>query len=167
MTNMEMDITYEVEVSGKTQPEYMISQSISAWLQGNLENLLDDDENPVFNQVNTGFNEKLKTFGKHPVCDVYVNNTEYSTTFNVTQPERVNTYIIFYMKGATNATYMRACKVHDYIMQEFIINDDFKKLTGIVDGTQILNSGLRVEPIKKVWGVMGTFELSHSIIQRM
>lgn len=161
------ETTYVVEVSGKTLPEYTISQQISAWLQSNIAGLTDDKNNVIFSKVNTGFNQdSLKTFGKKPVCDVYINQVVYSDTFDVTQPDKVHTIVLFYLKGASNNSYMQACMVHDYLMQEFITNDNFKKLTGIVSNTYIKNSELRIQPIQKKWGVIGAFELSHMIIQR-
>ena len=164
---VDVDATYRIELKGKTTPEYTISQQISAWLQENLEGLTDDHNHKLFSRVNTGYNEEtLKTFGKQPVCDVYINNIEYSDTFEVTQPDKVNTIVLFYLKGASNKSYMDACALHDYIMQEFITNDDFKQLDGIVSNTRIQNSELRIQPIRKKWGVIGAFELSHWIIQR-
>ena len=161
------DTTYRIELHGKTTPQYTISQKISAWLQENLEALTDDHNKKLFSRVNTGYNEEtLKTFGRQPVCDVYINNVEYQDTFEVTQPDKVNTIILFYMKGASNKTYMDACALHDYIMQEFITNDSFRELEGIVSNTRIENSELRIQPIRKKWGVIGAFELSHWIIQR-
>lgn len=164
---LDVDATYRIELKGKTLPEYTISQQISAWLQENLTSLTDDHNRKLFSRVNTGYNEEtLKTFGKQPVCDVYINNIEYRDVFEVTQPDKVNSIILFYLKGASNKSYMDACRLHDYIMQEFIVNEDFKVLPDIISDTRILNSELRVQPIRKKWGVIGAFELSHWIIPR-
>ena len=164
---IDVDATYRIELKGKTEPKYTISQQISAWLQKNLEGLTDDHDKTLFSKVNTGYNEEtLKTFGGKPVCDVYINNVEYSDTFEVTQPDKVNTIILFYFKGANNNSYMEACALHDYIMQEFINNEDFQELEGIVSETRIKNSELRIQPIRKKWGVVGAFELSHWLILR-
>ena len=165
---VDVDATYRIKLKSKTKPEYTISQQIAEWLQTNLESLTDDEDKPLFNKVNTGYNEdSLKTFGRQPVCDIHVgNNIEYSDTFEVTQPDKVNSIVLFYMKGANNKNYMNACSLHDYVMQEFIVNDDFKELDGIVSNTRIQNSELRTQLIRKQWGVIVAFELSHWIIQR-
>lgn len=171
MTNddieVDVDATYRIELKGKTTPTYTISQQISAWLQENLEGLTDDHNKKLFKKVNTGYNDdSLKTFGRQPVCDVHISGIEYSDTFEVTQPDKVNSIVLFYMKGATNKAYMKACALHDYIMQEFIVNEDFKQLKDIVSNTRIQNSEIRTELIRKQWGVIGAFELSHWIIPR-
>ena len=161
---VDVDATFRFKIEEKIAYQYTISQQISAWIQKNLEELTDDDNKKLFSHVSTGFNEDaLKTFGNQPVCDVYINNTGYDHTFDVTQPEQVNSVVLFYLKGASDKSYMNACAVHDYIMQEFIENENFKSLDGIVSDTRITNSELRVQSIRKKWGVMGAFELSHHL----
>lgn len=154
--------TYRFTLTGKTSKNYGLAYKISQWLVTNLSGLLDDDNNVIFSKVNTGFNENsLKTFSGKPTCDVYINNIEYSTDFDESRPATVNTIVLFYFKGANNHAYMKACELHDYIMQEFITNPDFQELEGIVQNTYIKNSELMTQPINKKWGVMGAFELSH------
>lgn len=159
---MKTDIEYEFPLSESIQPDYRFAASIIEWLTSNLTLLKDDEGNKLFKKVNTGFNEdSLKSFGKKPVCDVYINNVDYSTDFSEHKPESVNTIVIYYLKGANNPTYLKACEVHDYLMQEFLENNSFKRLTDIVTDTYILNSEIQPSPISKKWGVMGILELSH------
>ena len=159
-----MDETYTFHISERTIPEYTISTAISQWLVSNLESLVDDYNHVIFSKVNCGFNENtLKTFGKKPTCDVYINSVEYNTDFDYSAPEAVNTIILFYMKGANNNAYMQCCALHDYIMQEFLENESFRRLDGVVRDTYITNSELMNQPFNKKWGVMGAFELSHKL----
>lgn len=159
---MNTDIVYTFEVSESTIPDYRFASSIVTWLTENMESLTDDHEDPIFGKVNIGFNEEtLKTFGKTPVCDIYINNTDFTTDFDEHKPETVHTVLIFYIKGANNPAYMKACELYDYIMQEFIENESFKCLDNIVRDTYISNSEIQPRPIGKKWGVMGILELSH------
>ena len=168
MTNNTDDITvpvnaeYEIHITDKTLPEYTMAQQISEWLHDNLESLVDDEEQPLFNKVNYGFNEdNLRNFGTSPVCDVYINNIEYDTGMGENKPDKVHTIIIFYFKGANNKAYTELCKLHDYIMQEFCSNEDFQVLPGVIRDTYVENSRLMSQAIRKQWGVMGAFELAH------
>lgn len=159
---MNTHIEYEFDVANTTILDYKFASSISTWLCENLEQLTDDNNHIIFGRVNTGFNENsLKTFGKKPVCDIYINNVEYTTDFDYHTPEKVNTILIFYLKGANNHSYSKACELHDYILQEFIENESFRRLEDIVKETYITNSELMTQPINKKWGVMGAFELTH------
>ncbi len=162
------DATFQFCVSGQTQSSFKVSVAVSEWLVNNLSSLKDDNDKIIFNKVSNGFNQnKLKTFSGHPTCDVYINSIDYETDFDYCQPVNVNTIVLFYFKGANNKAYMKACELHDYIMQEFITNDSWKTLTvkdkQIVQDTVITNSQLMMQPIQKNWGVMGAFELSHKL----
>lgn len=160
----EIDIDYSFDVSESIDPDRKLTSKISIWLKENLENLKDDYENIIFNKVNFGYNEdSLKGFGNKPVCDVYVNNVEYSEDFDEYPAESVHSIIIFYMKGANNKTYLKACDLHDYLVQKFTKNRSFKFLEDTVRDTRILNSELMNQPINKKWGVMGALELSHEL----
>ena len=162
--DMETDITYTFTVTDDTIPIYTISQQISNWIKTNLEGLKDTQGNTIFGKVNHGYNDStLKTFGKYPVCDVYIDEIEYDLDFDYQAPIKVNTIVLFYLKGANNHTYCKVCELHDYIMQQFISNEDWKSLTGIVKNTWITRSRLMTQPINKKWGVMGAFELTHSL----
>lgn len=163
---MNTDIRYTFNVTGQVEPDYRFAVSIIDWLVGNLKELTTDEDDKLFNEVNIGYNEEsLKSFGKKPVCDVYFNNVNYDTDFDEHTPETVNSIVIYYLKGANNPTYMKACEIHDYITQEFLKNDSFKRLNDIVRDTFILNSEIQPSPVGKRWGVMGIFELSHILYQ--
>ena len=161
-TIVDLDETWTIQLTGKTLPKYGIAYKVSNWLKNNLETLTDDDNNPVFNKVNLGFDENnLKSFGVKPVCDVHINDFTYDPNFDYSMPNTVNSIILFYSKGTSDKSYLNACRVHDYILQEFLTNDDFKTLESTVRDTHISNSRLMIQPIRKRWGVMGAFELSH------
>ena len=164
LIEVDLDELYTFSISEKTMPDYTMSTNISSWLKNNLASLTDDNSNPIFGKVNNGFNENtLKTFGKNPVCDVYINRVDYEGNFECHIPQRVHTIVLFYLKGANNHTYEKACGIHDYLMQEFIENESFRRLDNIVSDTYILNSELRIQPLNKKWGVIGAFELSHTL----
>ena len=156
------DVTYELTLREKVTPDYRMSSTISNWLKTNLESLTDDDDNPVFSKVNMGFNEdNLKSFSSKPVCDIHIDSVEYGTTFDDDMPDKVNSILIFYFKGTNNKSYEKACKIHDYIMQEFLTNPEFKMLDDFVRDTQITESRVTRQNINKKLGVMGAFALTH------
>ena len=129
-----------------------------------IEELVDDDDNAIFGKVNNGFNENtLKTFGNKPVCDIYINKINYEGSFDNHIPGSVETLVIAYLKGANNTTYMKACELHDYIMQEFIENEEFQRLDNIVKETVISDSEFRIQPLNKKWGVVVAFQLTHTL----
>lgn len=161
---LDVDATYTFNFTERVCEDYKLATAISNWLKQNLESLTDDDNHTIFSKVNNGYNENtLKTFGKKPVCDVYIDSVEYDGDFDYHTPRSVKTIIIFYSKGANNHNYMQICSIHDYIMQEFIENESFRRLQSIVKDTYITNSELMTQPINKKWGVMGAFELSHQL----
>ena len=161
---VDIDLSYQFKVSGKTSPDFTMSTQISQWLVDNLSGLTDDNDKTIFSKVNTGFNENtLKTFGKQPVCDVYIDHIDYDTDFDFNRPKTAHTIVLFYLKGANNHTYMQVASLHDYIMQEFTTNPEFKELTGVVRDTFVNGSKLMMQPINKKWGVMGAFELTHAL----
>lgn len=164
MTNIPINEEFEFDLSESTIPDYKMCALISQWIHDNLEQLTDDDDHKLFNKVNYGFNEDiLKTFGKKPVCDIYVDNIEYESDITYSKPESAHSIIIFYIKGANDKAYIQTCQIHDYIMQQFIKNEDWKHLQGIVRDTVITNSQVMNQPINKKWGVMGAFELRHDL----
>ena len=136
---VDIDLSYQFKVSGKTSPDFTMSTQISQWLVDNL------------------------TFGKQPVCDVYIDHIDYDTDFDFNRPKTAHTIVLFYLKGANNHTYMQVASLHDYIMQEFTTNPEFKELTGVVRDTFVNGSKLMMQPINKKWGVMGAFELTHAL----
>ena len=153
---------YTFEVSERLSRDYKYASSILAWLTENLESLTDDEDKKIFGKVNTGFNEEtIKTFGKTPVCDIYINNSEFSSDFDEHKPQEVHTVLIFYVKGANNPTYIKACELYDYVMQQFIAEESFRMLEDVVMDTYITDGEIQPRPIGKKWGVMGVLELSH------
>ena len=155
---------YEFTIKQQLDPDYGMVTQIIEWLQTNMASILDDYNNPVFNKVNTGFNEStIKTFGKRPVCDVFIKNVDYGTDFDAHTPTKVHSIVIFYLKGANNPTYLKACELHDLVMQEFLTNNDFQVLEDVVRETYIENSSVTNQSIRGGYGVMGTFELSHTL----
>lgn len=162
--DVDVDESYTFCISEKVLPDYGVSTNILEWLQQNMQGMLDDYNHPIFGKVNTGFNDNiLKTFGKRPVCDVYINQVEYSTDFDHTLPIKVDSIVLFYLKGANNQTYVKGCELHDLIMQEFITNTDFKHLPDVVRDTRVNNSEIRNQNIRGGYGVMGAFELTHDL----
>ena len=64
---------YTFQITHRLTGNYGVTRSILQWLTGNMSGLVDDYNKPIFGKVNIGFNESiLKTFGKKPVCDVYI-----------------------------------------------------------------------------------------------
>ena len=168
MTNedliVDVDEEYTFNISEKLTQDYRMAASIIEWLQGNLEELTDDDDKIIFSKVNCGFTEStLKSYGKKPVCDVYLDRVEYGGDFDNHVPINMYTFLLFHMKGANNPNYIKACGLHDYLMQELISNESFRQLPSIVKDTHIENSEIRIQPINKKWGVIGAFELKHEL----
>ena len=156
------DIEYIFDLSDSITPDFKTALRISEWLHDNLCDLKDDNDKIIFNKVNYGFQEdNLKGFGKKPVCDVYINDVEYNSEFEYTTPKSVHSIILFYIKGANNNSYLKCCELHDYLIQEFLTNEEFRCLEGYVKDTEILNSELMNQSINTKWGVMGALELSH------
>lgn len=161
---VDLDERYHFTVTERTIQDYKMSSAISNWIRTNLEGLTDDNNNTIFGKVNNGFNENaLKSFGNKPVCDIYINKISYEGNFDNHIPESVETLIISYLKGANNHTYMKACELHDYIMQEFIENEEFQRLDNIVKETYISDSEFRIQPLNKKWGVVVAFQLTHTL----
>ena len=158
-----LDEEYEFAVTEKTIPDYRMCGQISQWIHNNLEELTDDDDHVIFGKVNYGYNEEtLKSFGKKPVADVYIDNIDYSSDFTVHTPITAHSIIIFHVKGGNDSAYLKACQLHDYIMQQFIDNEDWKCLTDMVVDTVITNSELLNHP-RNGWAVMGAFEVEHTL----
>ena len=163
VTEVDLDEIYTFTITGQVQPEYSMSTQISNWLQTNLSSLTDDYNTSLFGKVNLGFSdESLRTFGKKPVCDVYIDNIAYSTDFDAQVPFKVNTMVLYYFKGANTPVYSKACQLHDLLMQEFLTNEEWQRST-LVRSTSITNSEIRIQPLGKKWGVIGAFQLSHDL----
>lgn len=159
------DYHYSFSIEEKLNREYKFTSNISNWIKSNLESLTDDEENYLFNKVNLGYHEEsLKTFGGHPVCDVHLGHIEYDDTLVDRTPLKAHSVLVFYFKGSNDAAYLKCCDVHDYLMQEFITNTNFRELDDIVSDTYILDSELMSQPSNKKWGAMGALELVHILI---
>ena len=155
---------YTFTISEKLNPDYRMAYRILTWLRDNMDSMLDDAEKKIFSKVNTGFDENIiKTFGRKPVCDVYIDSVEYDSEFENRLPIKVHSIVLFYMKGANNHTYLKACELHDYIMQEFITNNQFRFLSEVVKDTRIEDSEVRNEQIRGGYGVIGAFEITHDL----
>jgi len=153
---------YTFTVTGQTTPNYKMTSSILSWLQDNLKGLKDDNNKPLFGKVNCGYNEStLKSFGKKPVADVYINKVEYTDDFERNTPESVHSIIICHLKGVNNNAYEKATEVHDLLMQEFIEKESFRCLDKIVRSSHITNSEFVNPPTSKKWGVIVAFEIKH------
>lgn len=160
---VDLDETYTFTIRERLTPEFSMSTEISNWLKTNLESLKDDYNKSLFGKVNLGYSEEsLRTFGKKPVCDVYIDTVEYNTDFDYEVPVKVNTFVLFYFKGANSPVYSKACELHDLLMQEFLSNKEWRE-SNVVRHTTVTNSEIRIQPINKKWGVMGAFELSHEL----
>ena len=158
-----LDEEYEFQVEQATIPDYRMCGQISQWIYNNLKNLTDDDDHKLFGKVNYGYNEEtLKSFGSKAVADVYVDSIEYDTDFTIHSPVTAHSIVIFHVKGGNDKAYLKACQLHDYIMQQFIENDDWKSLEDYVVDTHITNSQIMNHP-RNGWAVMGAFELSHTL----
>lgn len=152
---------YTFTITQQLDPNYGVTTKIIQWLQTNMTSLKDDYENSLFGKVNYGFNEKvIKTFGKKPVCDVYINKIEYDTDFDAHTPKEVHSIVIFYMKGANNKTYLKATELHDLLMQKFLTDENFIRSSEVRE-TYITDSTIQNRNIRGGYGVMGTFELTH------
>ena len=104
---------------------------------------------------------------------MYINNISYGSDLLDNSPDSVTTFIICYLKGNMNKTYLKACELTDYLIQEFEDNHDFRKLTltadegtlNIVRDTYIRNVELQIIPGNKTYGVLCAFELEHVLIK--
>ena len=163
-TEVILDEEYEFCVDEVLPPEYKMCGLISEWLKTNLENLQDDYGHKIFNKVNYGYNEEtLKSFGKKPVVDVYVDNIEYDSDFQYNSPVKAHTIIIFHIKGGnSDNSYLAACQIHDYLMNKFLTEKDWRELNNVISETVITNSQLLNHP-RSGWAVMGAFELEHTL----
>lgn len=161
--NVDIDAEYLFTITESTSnPDYRMARSVSEWLHDNLEALTDDNDVPIFSKISYGYDEqKLKTFGKKPTADIYIDHVEYDSTLDNCAPVSVHTIVIFYMKGANDAAYLKTTELHDLLMQMFLTDEDWQRLNGVVRNTVITNSQLMSQPGNKKWGCMGAFQLTH------
>ena len=163
--NVDPDAEYLFTITEKTSnPDYRMAKRVSEWLHDNLAGLTDDNDVPIFNKISYGYDsEKLKTFGKKPTADIYIDHVEYDPNLDNCPPVSVHTTIIFYMKGANDVAYLKTTELHDLLGQMFQTDDDWKWLAGVVKDTVITNSQLMSQPGNKKWGCMGVFQLAHEL----
>lgn len=163
--NVETDIEYEYEIDDMVLPDYKVSDAVIDWLRGNLDNMVNDAGDKLFNKVNIGYNESsLKGLSKKPVADVYLNNINYRNTYDLNTPDNIDTVIIVTLKGNMNKAYRRALQLTDYIIQEFIENDSFRYLDRIVKETTINGTRVEINPEDSLWTVMVVFEVNHVLV---
>ena len=161
---VDVDITYEFTIKGKTSPDYQCCTSIIEWIKTNLETLTDDYNKPLFSKVNYGYNnDTIKGFGNKPVADVYIDTLNYNSDFDDNKPDTVNSFIIIYLKGNMNNAYLKACELTDHLIQQFEENNDFRELPDIVRYTSVENIELQIIPGSKSYGVLSAFELQHKL----
>lgn len=161
--NVDPNAEYLFTITESTSnPDYRMARSVSEWIHDNLEALTDDNDEPIFNKISYGYDsEKLKTFGKKPTADIYIDHVEYDSTLDNCAPVSVHTILIFYMKGANDVAYLKTTELHDLLMQMFLTDEDWKRLNGVVRNTVITNSQLMSQPGNKKWGCMGVLQLTH------
>lgn len=162
--NIETDITYHFEVKEETCLDYKFTSSILEWITGYLSELTDSNNKRIFSKVNCGYNEDtLRSFGNKPVVDVLLKETGYDSDFQSNLPNTEHTVLLCYLKGSNNHTYMKACELHDFLLQELIENESCRKLEDIVLDTLISKSTIEQAPFGKKWGVIVGFELTHKL----
>ena len=164
IVNLEVDEVFSLKLSEKCIPDYKITYALTSWLKSNLESLTDDDDNKIFAKVNIGFAEdNVKSFGNRATCDVHVNTVNFEDDFESSRIDKIDSIIVFKIKGNQEAAMIEATKILDYLIQEFITNDSFKTLSKYVKDTRLTNAGLREQPNKSGWYVLGVLELEHHI----
>ena len=164
MTEIEINTAYHYCLKDSITPDYRGCHAIIKWLQENLENLTDDNKETIFNKVNLGYSEdKLKSFTKKATCDVHINTVTFDNDFESSKTDKVESIIVFKLKGNNNRVAETATQLLDYLIQEFITNNDFKELPGIVSDTRITNAGIRQQTGTGNWYCLGVIELSHHL----
>ena len=164
MVNVEMEETYSYSLEESILPDYKCCHEITLWLQSNLESMVDDNDNTIFSKVNLGYSEdKLKSFTKKATCDVHINRVDFIDEFESSKTDKINSIIVFKLKGNNNRVAETATILLDYLIQEFITNIEFRELDGIVSDTRITNAGIRQQPNSSNWYVLGVIELSHHL----
>ena len=164
MTEIEINTAYHYCLKDSIKPDYRVCHAIIKWLQNNLENLTDDNKETIFNKVNLGYSEdKLKSFTKKATCDVHINRVIFDDDFESSKTSKIGYIILFKLKGNNNRVAETATQLLDYLIQEFITNNDFKELPGIVSDTRITNAGIRQQSGTGNWYCLGVIELSHHL----
>ena len=164
MTNLELEEVYSYPLAESCIADYKYTYQLTSWLKSNLESLTDDDNNQIFAKVNIGFGEdNVKSFGNRATCDVHINTVEFEDDLGNSRIDIINSIIVFKVKGNQESAMIESTKILDYLIQEFITNDSFKTLDGYVQDTRLTNAGLREQPNKSGWYVLGVLELQHHL----
>ena len=164
MVEYETDDTFEFKFNDVISPEYGFAVQIIDALNEYLTSLTDDHGNKLFNKVNNGFNEnQLKNWGNRPICDIYINSFEYDDDFDISKPSKAHVILLCYTKGANNNTYHQISMVHDYLVQCIGTDNKVRYLNGIANGCNLEQTQLMVQPIRKAWAMMASFEITYLI----
>ena len=143
MVDYELNEVFHVQLSESITGDSKYTYQLTSWLKSNLESLTDDDDNPIFAKVNIGFGEdNVKSFGNRATCDVHVNTIEFENDFEESMVDKINSIIVFKIK----------CGYTDIIFTPHYIKD-----------TRLKDAGLREQPNKSNWYVLGVLELQHHI----
>jgi hypothetical protein len=149
------------------------NQLIGEWLQGLLENLLDDHNEPYFKKVLLGYDvNQIKTFGDGVLATCYVTGAEYADTFGIhNRPVYIKSTIAFIIKGNDTAKYSKAIEIYDLLQAQLESNPDWQKLIllnpqkNVVRDTDVLNTYLTLSPTCKRLDILGFFELRHHVFK--
>lgn len=164
MVDYELNEVFHVQLSESITGDSRYTYQLTSWLKSNLESLTDDDDNPIFAKVNIGFGEdNVKSFGNRATCDVHVNTIEFENDFEESMVDKINSIIVFKIKGNQESAMLEATKILDYLIQEFRTNESFKTLDNYIKDTRLKDAGLREQPNKSNWYVLGVLELQHHI----
>lgn len=163
MPEIDVNENYEFELAPLIIGDYRITSDIAVWLKENMENITDANGVKLFGKVNYGYDEDiLKSFGKKPVCNLYIQDIDFTTEFQNNFPDIVTSYVVCYLKGKINKTYEKACDLGDYLIQEFMSNDDFRSNRVVYD-TIVTDFRLELVPVNHRYGVICALELEHKL----
>ena len=145
---------------------------VGTWLHGLMENLVFEDDTPVFKKVIVGVDEKqLQNFGDGALGVCYVTGTtDYTETLGIhNRPKYINSVVAFTIKGSNTKRYDLATRIMDLIHHNFETNSDWLKLVdtenhkNIIRDTDITGSELTITPNGKKLDIIGVFTLRHHV----
>lgn len=149
------------------------NKMIGEWLQGLLENLTDDNNDPYFKKVLLGYDvNQIKTFGDGVLATCYITGADYAETFGIhNRPVYIKSTIAFIIKGNDEAKYAKAVEIYDLLQEQLESNHDWQVLVDETDNkrvcrdTDVLNTYLTLSPTGKRLDILGFFELRHHIFK--
>ena len=146
------------------------NKMIGEWLQGLLENLTDDNNDPYFKKVLLGYDvNQIKTFGDGVLATCYVTGADYAETFGVhNRPTHIKSTLAFIIKGNNTAKYNKAVEIYDLMQDQLEKNPEWQKLEipeRVVRDTDVLNTYLTLTPTGKRLDILGFFELRHHVFK--